>query len=138
MADLKLMILDPGHFHAALLQKQMYPDVSPLVSVYSPLGPELLDYLDRVSQFNNRSQAPTSWELDVHAGPHSLEQMLQQRPGNCVILSGRNRGLGWKRRVLRHLTGRRSWKPGLLQRIERGRQGRLSGSHLSRCFCLCR
>ena len=91
MNELKLMILDPGHFHAALLQKEMYPDVSRLVSVYSPLGPELIDYLNRVAQFNNRAASPTSWELAVHTSDHSLEHMLHARPGNCVVLSGRNR-----------------------------------------------
>ena len=30
-----LVTLDPGHFHAALVQKSMYPDVSPVVHVYA-------------------------------------------------------------------------------------------------------
>ena len=42
-----LTILDPGHFHAALIQKEMYPQVPPRVSVYAPLSSELLDYLHR-------------------------------------------------------------------------------------------
>jgi hypothetical protein len=29
MADVRLMTLDPGHFHAALIQKEMYPGVAP-------------------------------------------------------------------------------------------------------------
>jgi hypothetical protein len=40
----KLIIVDPGHFHATLLQKDMYPWVDPRVTVYAPLGPELLDW----------------------------------------------------------------------------------------------
>lgn len=32
-APVRLITLDPGHFHAALLQKFMYADVDPLVRV---------------------------------------------------------------------------------------------------------
>ena len=28
MPDVRLMTLDPGHFHAALVQKEMYPGVA--------------------------------------------------------------------------------------------------------------
>ena len=37
------MTLDPGHFHAALIQKEMYPGVAPRVDVYAPLGWDLVD-----------------------------------------------------------------------------------------------
>ena len=40
---MKLTILDPGHFHAALLQKNMVPDVEATVHVYAPEGPDLQD-----------------------------------------------------------------------------------------------
>src|SRR5580765_1834147 len=33
-----LLTLDPGHFHAGLVQKLMYPQVSPEVHVYAPAG----------------------------------------------------------------------------------------------------
>src|SRR5690606_32323498 len=32
----RIMTLDPGHFHAALVQEHMYADVDPLVHVYAP------------------------------------------------------------------------------------------------------
>ena len=41
MTDIRLMTLDPGHFHAALVQKQSAPGVASLVHVYAPLGPDL-------------------------------------------------------------------------------------------------
>ena len=44
----RLIIVEPGHFHATLLQKDMYPWLDQRVAVYAPLGPELLDYLGRV------------------------------------------------------------------------------------------
>lgn len=92
MTEARLMTLDPGHFHAALVQKEMYPGVSRLAHVYAPLGPDLLAHLGRIAGFNARRDNPTSWQLEIHAGPDPLEQMLSERPGNVVILSGRNRG----------------------------------------------
>ena len=55
--EIRLMTLDPGHFHAALVQKEMYPDVSPNVHVFAPLGPDLIGHLDRIAAFN---AAPTT------------------------------------------------------------------------------
>ncbi len=87
-----LITLDPGHFHAALIQKEMYPGVDPTVHVYAPLGPDLLAHLGRVAAFNRRADRPTSWRLEVHAGPDFMERMRHEKPGNAVVLSGRNRG----------------------------------------------
>jgi predicted dehydrogenase len=92
MQEVRFMTLDPGHFHAALVQKDMYPNVAPSVDVYAPLGPDLLGHLARVSAFNLRADKPTAWQLEVHTGPDFLERMLKEKPGNVVVLSGRNRG----------------------------------------------
>lgn len=88
----RLIIVDPGHFHATLLQKEMYPEISPRVEVYAPLGPELIDYMNRIAAFNLRVDAPTKWRLDVHTGPDSMAEMLRDHKGNVVIFSGKNRG----------------------------------------------
>ena len=92
MADVRLMAVDPGHFHAALVQKEMYPGVSERVDVYAPLGPDLTEHLNRVAAFNRRSEQPTTWAVEVHAGPDFFQRMLRERPGNVVVFSGRNRG----------------------------------------------
>jgi predicted dehydrogenase len=92
MSDYRFAIIDPGHFHAALVQKQMYPAVDSRVHVYAPLGPDLLDYLARISRFNRRSPDPTSWELDIHASSDFLTRMAKDRAGNIAVFSGRNRG----------------------------------------------
>jgi len=89
---MRLIVLDPGHFHATLLQKDMYPELAPRVSVYSPLGTELMDYLYRVSLFNSRSENPTQWELDIHCSSHSFDELLRDRAGDIVVFTGRNRG----------------------------------------------
>ena len=89
--DVRLMTVDPGHFHAGLVQKEMYPGVAKRVHVFAPLGPDLLEHLNRIAGFNRRAERPTSWELEVHTGDDYFERMLKDRPGNVVVLSGRNR-----------------------------------------------
>lgn len=91
-SEVRLMTLDPGHFHAALIQKEAYKGVSNTVHVYAPLGFDLTEHLNRIARFNLRPDKPTNWHLEVHTGPNSLERMLEDRPGNVVVLSGKNRG----------------------------------------------
>ena len=91
MGDVRLMTLDPGHFHAALIQKDMYPGVDPRVHVYAPAGPGPDDHLKRIVAYNQRAEKPTTWQTELHAGPDFFERMLRERPGNAVIMSGRNR-----------------------------------------------
>lgn len=92
MSDVRIMTLDPGHFHAGLVQKEMYPGVSPKVHVYAPLGFDLTEHLNRIARFNLRPANPTKWELEIHTGEDFLERMLKEKPGNVVVISGRNRG----------------------------------------------
>ena len=87
----RLIIVEPGHFHATLLQKEMYPWLDPRVSVYAPLGPELLDYIGRVAAFNLRKENPTAWRLSVHTSDDPMAEMLRDKPGNIVVFTGRNR-----------------------------------------------
>lgn len=92
MPDVRLMTLDPGHFHAALIQKEMYPGVAPRVDVYAPLGPDLFEHLKRIAAYNTRPEHPTAWQLEIHTSDDFFERMLRDHPGNVVVLSGRNRG----------------------------------------------
>jgi predicted dehydrogenase len=89
--EVRLVIVDPAHFHAALVQKEMYRGVSSSVAVYAPLGFDLLAHLGRVARFNLRAENPSDWRLDIRTGPDFFERMLRERPGNVVVLSGRNR-----------------------------------------------
>ena len=92
MQEVKIITLDPGHFHAALVQKRMYPGVAKRVDIYAPLGFDLTEHLNRIARFNLRRDDPTAWELEVHTGPDFFERMLRERPGNAVVISGRNQG----------------------------------------------
>jgi predicted dehydrogenase len=89
--EVRLITLDPGHFHAALVQKKMYPQVSPAVHVYAPDGPDLKQHLDRIEAYNDRKEDPTSWDEIVYRGDDFLEKMLSEKAGNVVVLAGNNR-----------------------------------------------
>ena len=88
--EVKIMTLDPGHFHAALVQKSMYDQVDPVVHVYAPEGPDVDDHLNRINGYNTRTEAPTSWEEVVYKGDDFLEKMLSGKPGNVMVVSGNN------------------------------------------------
>jgi predicted dehydrogenase len=86
----KLITVDPGHFHAALVQKFMYADVAPLVHVYAPAGDDLTEHLNRIERFNTRADEPTRWQQQVYTGSDFFAKMLAEKPGNVVVLSGNN------------------------------------------------
>lgn len=89
--EVKIMTLDPGHFHAALVQKNMYDQVSPEVFVYAPEGNDLKEHLKRIDGYNTRRESPTSWSEKIYTGSDYLEKMLSEKPGNVVVVSGNNR-----------------------------------------------
>ena len=86
-----LMTLDPGHFHAALVQRTMYPQVNPVVFVYAPEGNDLNLHLSRIEGFNTRADNPTNWILEIYRGDDFFERMIAERKGNVMITAGNNR-----------------------------------------------
>ena len=86
----QLMTLDPGHFHAALVQKVQLDDVDPVVYVFAPEGSDVQDHLNQIKGFNTRSDNPTSWVEEVYAGPDFFEKMIADKPGNIMVVSGNN------------------------------------------------
>ncbi len=90
LAQVRLVTLDPGHFHAALVQKSMYAGVSPDVHVYAPDGPDVQMHLDRINGYNTRAENPTRWNEGVYKGPDYLAKMLAERKGNVVVMAGNN------------------------------------------------
>ena len=86
----QLVTLDPGHFHAALVQKSMYPDVDSTVYVYAPEGADLQYHLDRIKGYNIRVENPTRWNEVVYKGEDFFNRMIAEKKGNVVVLSGNN------------------------------------------------
>ncbi|MEO8333743.1 MAG: putative oxidoreductase C-terminal domain-containing protein [bacterium] len=86
----RLITLDPGHFHASLVQKFMSPDIDSVVHVYAPAGDDLAQHLARIAAFNTRADQPTHWKEVVYSGPDYFQKMLAQRAGNIVVIAGNN------------------------------------------------
>jgi predicted dehydrogenase len=81
---IRLITLDPGHFHAALVQKSDYPEMDTVVHVYAPAGQEVEAHLGLVKSYNK-------WKEIVYTGPDFLEHMFKERAGNVVVLAGNNK-----------------------------------------------
>lgn len=88
--EVHLITLDPGHFHAALVQKSMYSQIDSNVYVYAPETDDIKEHLNRISSFNQRSENPTRWNEITYTGSDYFEKMLHEKRGNVVIIAGNN------------------------------------------------
>lgn len=89
-SGVRLVTLDPGHFHAALVQKSMYSDMDSNVYVYAPAGPDLDLHLKRIEGYNTAAEKPTTWKEQVYTGQNFFEKMLEEKKGNVVVIAGNN------------------------------------------------
>lgn len=92
--EVRLITLAPGHFHAALVQKVMYPNVSPAVWIYAPAGPDLDEHRKRVAGYNSRSERPTHWDERLYTGDDFFARMLSEQreeQRRVVVIAGNNR-----------------------------------------------
>lgn len=62
------------------------------IFVYARPGAELDDFLALVEAFNRRAASPTSWRPVVRPSDQPLEGLIAERPGEVVILAGKNDG----------------------------------------------
>jgi predicted dehydrogenase len=85
-----LLILNPGHFHAALVLRERHPSLTDDIYVYSEPGPELDGFLAIVESFNNREVNPTCWQINVYRGTDSLAKLIAEKKGDIAVLAGRN------------------------------------------------
>lgn len=88
--NIRLITLDPGHFHAALVQKTSYPQVSNEVFVYAPDEGDVAEHLKKIEAYNTRSEQATQWKEQVYLGEDYLDKMIRDKKGNVVVLAGNN------------------------------------------------
>ncbi|MEJ1240777.1 putative oxidoreductase C-terminal domain-containing protein [Chryseolinea sp. T2] len=86
----QIITVDPGHFHAALVQKSMYGDVDSTVHVYAPAGPDVDMHLTRIDNFNKRADQPTRWNEVVYTGADFFDKAISEKKGNVIVLAGNN------------------------------------------------
>lgn len=85
-----LLFQEAGHFHAALLLREMNHRVDRSVHVYAEAGPDLDRFEALVRGFNSRALDPTDWDLHLHEGPAPLERLIAERRGELAVVAGRN------------------------------------------------
>lgn len=88
--EVKLVVLNPGHFHADLLQKTGNDKINDHVYVYAPQGTELTQHLQRIESYNKRAENHTSWKEIVYSQDDFFQKMLSEKKGNVVVLAGNN------------------------------------------------
>lgn len=88
--EIRVMTLNPGHFHAALVQKENISQLNDSVFIYAPAGADLGLHLERIESFNYREDNPTNWKTEIYTGPDYPERMLSERPGNVMVTAGNN------------------------------------------------
>lgn len=85
-----LIILNPGHFHAALVLREPHPELAQDVFVYSEEGPDLDRFMNLVASFNQRETDPTDWRLHVYCGTDFHQKLLEEKKGDIVVSAGKN------------------------------------------------
>ena len=88
--EVKLLLLNPGHFHADLLQKTSNAKINDSVYVYAPQGTELTQHMQRIASYNHRAEHPTAWKESVYFQNDFFQKMLSEKKGNVVVLAGNN------------------------------------------------
>lgn len=88
--QIQFITLDPGHFHAALVQNKTYNNVSSMVNVYAPAGQDLQDHLKRIESYNTRAKNPTNWKENVYQGNDYFDKMIAEKKGNLLVIAGNN------------------------------------------------
>lgn len=89
--SIRLITVAPAHFHAALVQKSAYPGLDSTVYVYAPEGHDLDRHLALIEQYNSQQESPTNWNQIVYAGDDFWQRMIDEKPGNVVVLAGNNK-----------------------------------------------
>jgi predicted dehydrogenase len=69
------------------MKDQIHPDVY----IFAPEGPDVTNYLQQIEKYNSRSENPTNWISHLYTGDDFLEKMLEELPGNVMVLAGNNR-----------------------------------------------
>ena len=89
-SDLRLVTVDPAHFHAAQLHTKPMRGFSRDAWVYAPVGKDLAGHLNFITTLKARNPQPDHWRFHIYSGVDFFERMLKERPADVVVLSGRN------------------------------------------------
>lgn len=81
----RITVVNPGHFHAAMVLREDLPGVDKTVSVCSPRGEGIDSWTASVQRFNSRENSPTHWTVEeVNPLPKASS------PREVAVLAGDN------------------------------------------------
>lgn len=87
----RLAVINPGHFHAALVTKSPLAHMCDTIDVYAPAGTELEQYKGFIQSYNNRENNPTDWVLNLNTGDDFMSAFAADKKSDIVVLAGNNR-----------------------------------------------
>ena len=90
-ADLRLVTVDPAHFHASQLHSGPLPGFSRDAYVYAPIGSDIAGYWLSVAGWTAQSIQPDFWRFHSYTGSDYMARFEADRPGDVHMLSGPNR-----------------------------------------------
>ncbi|MBL1408652.1 putative oxidoreductase C-terminal domain-containing protein [Sphingobacterium faecale] len=85
---IKLVLIQPEHFHAALVQKYKNAEIEPKVHLFADTENSAEAYRDFIQQYNSRRENPTDWKVIAYYGHDFLNKAFNI--GNVVVLAGDN------------------------------------------------
>lgn len=86
----ELVVIEPQHFHAALVQKYPHEGIGSEVYLYAESANKVEGYQQLIAQYNSRAENPTAWKINSYYGDDFLEAAFQGTTGNVVVLAGDN------------------------------------------------
>src|SRR5690606_23438552 len=86
----KLTVIDPQHFHAALVQKHIHPGIDSVVHLFADSIATVEGYKQLITQYNTRESEPTQGKIVDYSGVDFLEKAFEPKAGNVVVLAGDN------------------------------------------------
>lgn len=86
----RLVVIDPQHFHAALVQKYDNANIDSTVHLFADSNKTVVGYTDLIAQYNGRSEKPTKWNVVSYFGPDFMTKAFEGNTGNVVVLAGDN------------------------------------------------
>lgn len=75
----RIVTVDPGRLHAALLQKERNPESAANAFVHAAASPDLAARLNRIAAFYNRAADPANRRLRIYAAPGCRERLRSGR-----------------------------------------------------------
>lgn len=88
---INLVVVQPEHFHAALVQKYKNSEINSEVHLFADTITSAEAYQNLIQQYNSRSESPTDWKVIPYYGNDFLDKAFKSNVGNVVVLAGDNK-----------------------------------------------